>query len=537
MRRDEESGAIMVMSVLLLTIVLAFTAFAVDLGTQRVARRDMQSLADVAAMDLARQLKGRTAAAIMADPGWTRVKNAVVQQNSTTAGAAPVLTPALGTVDNATGAFTPVSGGAVPTAVKVIATTSVGFAFVPGVGQAARAAVATASDPLLCFSVSPSALTVNVSGSALGPLLDSILKVNLSVLDPKGLLDVRGLRVPLADIAVELGAVTPEALLNLSGVSLRNVVLASATALGRNGFTTQAGVLKAIGLQISGASVNLASILQLDTANASGLAARVDVFDLVTGAIFAANGTQAINVKNLGLAVPGVGGVKELTTTITEPPQIACGKAGVTARSAQVKVHLRSTVNPLAIGATDVQLDLDLDLGRAQGTLKNIACGSPSSAVITAKTGAALGTGSLNVAVLRNLGLLGSTALLVKTKLTATAGAGGPTDLTFTTPADGSAIPAKSVSGSAVLGLTISDPSIGLLDGSVVGAVLGAVINPLLGGIVTSVVNPLVASGGPVDALLSAVLYPVLTSLGIKIAQTDVSVHGALDCTTVKLVG
>ena len=106
-----------------------------------------------------------------------------------------------------------------------------------------------------------------------------------------------------------------------------------------------------------------------------------------------------------------------------------------------------------------------------------------------------------------------------------------------TTPANGGAIAPKSVTGSKILGLSISDASIGLLEGNVVGAALAAIINPLLSGIVTSVVNPLVASGGPVDALLSAVLYPVLSLLGIPIAQTDVTVHGAIDCTTVSLVG
>jgi len=537
MARQDERGAIAVMAVLLLTVVLTFTAFAVDLGTQRVARRDMQSLADAAAMDLARQLKGRPAATILADPAWTRVKNAAVAQNRTTVGKAPVLTPALGTVDNVTGAFTPVSGGTVPTAVKVIAATSVGFAFVPGEGQAARAAIATAADPVLCFSVSPSALTVNTSGSALAPLLDSILTLNLKVLAPQGLLDVRGLRVPLADIAVELGAVTPQALVNLSSVSLRSIVLASATALGKNGYTAQAAVLKAIGLQISGAYVTIGSVLRLDTADAAGLAANIDVFDLVTAGIFAANGTNAVNVKNLALTVPGVGGVQELSVVMTEPPQIACGRAGVSAKGAQATVRLRSKVDPLSLGATDVQLDLDLELGRGQGTLTSIACGSPSSAVITTRTGAALGTGALSVGVLRNLGLLGSTALLVKARLAASAAAGGPTDLTFTTPANGGAIAPKSVSGSKVLGLGVSEASIGLLDGTAVGAVLAAVINPLLNGIVTSVVNPLVASGGPVDALLSAVLYPVLSLLGIPIAQTDVTVHGTIDCTTVSLVG
>jgi uncharacterized membrane protein len=537
-RRSDERGAIAVMAVLLLTVVLTFTAFAVDLGTQRVARRDMQSLADAAAMDLARQLKGRSAATILADPSFTRVKNQAIQQNDLTVGSAPALTTALGTVNTTTGVFTPVSGSAVPTAVKVIAATSVGFAFAPGEGQAARSAVATSSDPLVCFSVSPSALMVDTSGSLLGPLLDSILKVKLNVLNPAGLLEVRGLQVPLADIAVELSAGTPQALLNLSNVSLQSFVLASATALSKNGYTAQAAALKAIGLQISGAYVDVGKILSLETANAAGLASSVNVFDLVSAAIFASNGTNAINVKNLSLVVPGLGGVQELSATITEPPQIACGKAGVTAKGAQVKLRLRSKVDPLGVGAADVQLALDLELGRSEGTLKSIVCGSLSSAVITTKTGAALGTGSLEVAVLRNLGILfGSTALLVKTKLTASAGAGGPTDLTFTAPTDGSTMASRSVSGTSVLGLAVSEPSIGLLDGSLVGAILGAIINPLLGGIVTGVVNPLVAAGGPVDALLSAILYPVLKLLGITIAQTDVTVHGRLDCQTVKLVG
>lgn len=542
--RDEQ-GAIMIMAVLLMTVMLTFTAFAVDLGTQRVARRDMQSLADATAMDLARQLKGRTASTILADPKWTLVKNQAAQQNKTV-GRTPGLTPVLGTVNNTTGEFTPVSGSAVPTAVKVIAATSVAYAFVPGDGNAARSAIATSADPMLCFSVSPSALTVNSTTGALAPLLDNILKVNLGVASPAGLLDVRGIQVPLADIAVELGAATPQAVLDLSNVSLRTFTLASAKALSKNGYTVQAAALQAVALQMTGGFVNVGKILNLETANASGLASKIDVFDLVTAAVFASNGTNSVNVKNLGLVVPGIGGVQELTAVVTEPPQIACGKAGITAKSAQVKVHLKSAIDPLSIGATDVSLELDTDLGRGEGTLTSLTCSATSSggasAVIRAKTGAALVSGPstpdrlglLSLRVVRTLLIL-PTVLAVRTQIGAAAAQGGPTDLTFAMPAGSTSVPSQSVSGSNVLALQTQGTTVTLLDGTAIGGLTSALLTALLGGIVDNVVSPLVS--GPVNTLLSTILYPVLNLLGVKVAQTDVTVHGKADCATVKLVG
>ncbi|WP_141006782.1 hypothetical protein [Nocardioides humi] len=55
----------MLMTVPLLAVLLVSGAFAVDLGMQRVARADMQALADVVALDLARELDGRTVNALV----------------------------------------------------------------------------------------------------------------------------------------------------------------------------------------------------------------------------------------------------------------------------------------------------------------------------------------------------------------------------------------------------------------------------------------------------------------------------------------
>ncbi len=519
-RRDER-GAVMVMSVLLMTVLLTFTAFAVDIGTQRVARADMQSLADVVAMDLARQLRGRPAATILADPKFTQVRDQAIAQNRTTVGVAPEVTPVLGTVDPATGSFIPVSGGTVPTAVRVIAATSVGFAFAPGRGNAARSAIASGGEATTCFSVSPTALALNTSGGALGPVLDQILKVNFKVLSPQGLLTLQGTEVPLADIALELGVGTPQELLALSNVSLRDFSLASARALSRNGFTAQAAALNAVAAQISGGTVNVGRILSLDAGGgAAGLAAGIDVFDLVTGAVFAANGTSSVNVKGLSLVVPGLGGVQELSIVITEPPQIACGKAGVTARSAQMRLKLRSGVDPAGIGVANVDLDLNIEVGRGQGTLKRLECGSPAAALISAKSGFAQAAGSVSLQVARALvGLLS-----VRTQLSAAAFERGPFDLNFVQSADGAAIPPQPVPlpPANLLDLDFDDTRATLLG--------GAVQVPLLG-LVDSVVEPLV--NGPVNGLVSA----VLSLLGITLGKAEIAVHGNIDCESVKLVG
>ena len=66
-RRHDERGAILPLTALIMVIVVGFTAFATDLGVQRVAARDMQAVADVAALDAARKLPTCTRSAV---PAW-----------------------------------------------------------------------------------------------------------------------------------------------------------------------------------------------------------------------------------------------------------------------------------------------------------------------------------------------------------------------------------------------------------------------------------------------------------------------------------
>src|SRR3954470_12714160 len=154
-QRRDERGAIIPMVAMLLVVLIPSSAMAVDLGMQRVVRRDMQTLADVVALDVVRLVDGRTASQIqggfnglptMADA----LSRSVARNDDDVLGDAPTVTAMLIHIDTATGVIDTVSGGAirevtgteVPNAVEITAQGSVDFAFVGGRGPAARTAVA-----------------------------------------------------------------------------------------------------------------------------------------------------------------------------------------------------------------------------------------------------------------------------------------------------------------------------------------------------------------------------------------------------------
>jgi uncharacterized membrane protein len=141
-RHRGEGGAILPMVAMFMSVLIGASALAVDLGQLRVGRVDMQALADVVALDLAREVDGRQTQVIQADPAWAQARVQSVARNNQTFGTAPTVTAQLGTFSTATGTFTPTTGAVVPTAVRVTASTSVDFAFRSGDGIVARTAVA-----------------------------------------------------------------------------------------------------------------------------------------------------------------------------------------------------------------------------------------------------------------------------------------------------------------------------------------------------------------------------------------------------------
>ncbi|RLV56526.1 hypothetical protein D9V41_05475 [Aeromicrobium phragmitis] len=553
MRRRDEHGAFAVLAVLVLVVCMTVAAFAVDIAMSRIAARDMQAVSDLAALDAARELPScdRTRLTAAARSAADRQTQAIGTR------ATPVVVG--GVLDPTTGTFTErPSSASGCTAVKVTAATTVGYTFTSVVGGPSsdtqeRSAVATNADPAVCFAVGARGLALDSSRSALGPLLDHLLRVELGVADDAGLIGVKGLAVPLLDLAAELGVGTPQELAALPALALRDLFLASAEVLGQDGHVVEAGVLRAVGLQLGTLTLNVADILAVATGAGSALGAELDVFDLITAAVLAAHQGHAVDIPALGVSLPANLVDATARVTIIEPPRIACGGPGTSARSAQIRVDLAGDVNAVDLAA--VRLNLGVHVADATATLRELRCEAVPEVTLDVLTGLVqvqrsgllpadptaqvLLTTSQFLRVLGPLGdglglllnLVGIGHVSLDVSLGATV-APGAQSATF-------AFPEGALPGPVVVGpggtLRLNDPGVSLSanQNSLLG-VIGGLVDPVLAALLTGLVVPLVDS--TLDPLLSAVLLPTLDALGIQIGLADVEMVSAPDCSGVRLV-
>ena len=152
MRARDERGAVTILVALIVCfVVVPFAALVVDLGMMRVARSDMQAVADMTALNMAHDLAsgvtptaalgassaGGTTGSIGSPPtvavylGYISPSAAFISNQSRGCGTSPY-----------DAYFAAVPTGATANAVLVTATTTVGFVFHPGSGTVCRSAVA-----------------------------------------------------------------------------------------------------------------------------------------------------------------------------------------------------------------------------------------------------------------------------------------------------------------------------------------------------------------------------------------------------------
>lgn len=537
-RRCDERGAVAPLVALLTGLLIAMTAFTADLGMQRVARRDMQAVADVIALDMARLIDGRTTSALDADPDWSTQLDKSIERNSSGIGATPVVTTRLGALDDA-GRFVPSAPDEVPTSVEVTAETSVKFAFAGGSGRAARTAVAS-TDATACFKLGSYALALNSQNSA---LLNALIgdALNIGALNYNDLADAS---VRLLDIGAELGAGSVDQLANLQGLTLGRFYLAMANVLQRNGDVANAQLLGTIAAQVTGLPViKLADIIDLGSATDAALYTGLNVLDLVAGAAFVSNGTNFLAVPGLGVNL-GISNIVS-SLSIIEKPQTACGRVGkAQADTAQVGLDVEGKLLnlPLGLAGADANMDLHLGVGTAHGTLRGTMCGAGTPADpegIDVSVGSGLTELNLTVPVkvTVNLGLY-------KVDITITA------RVTNTAPPQSKLAqlryPPKTYedhvstgSGSlGVNGLAVST-TVGYqgyllgqpVDDYLIAPLLTGVVGPLLSAVTGSLLPPLLAA---IDA---TVVGPVAQLLGLEIAGADVYGLEPPSCTTPVLRG
>lgn len=528
--RGEQGVVAVFVAIITCFTLIPLAAFAVDIGMQRVARRDAQSVADVVALDLARQLNGRTYSQIMAaSPSLQTLADRSAARNK--AGGSFAVTPELGTLGDYDPAnpdayfIATTTGTVVPTAVRVTATSSVGFTFLSGSGGVSRYAVAKAR-PLACFRLGSFAATVNSGNSA---LLNSLISdgLNLGAVSYQGLSNAS---ITLLGLGTELGLATVDQVLN-TNVTLNQLYLASASALQKNGGeAADVALLNSLATANFGSlpQVKVGDMLNVTNGGDAALGATLNLLDLVAGSAFLANGTNALAVPTLTAGLPGVT-MATASLKVIEKEQMAC-EEGEDATTNQVSLDLTFTLVPsntglggllgLKSGLTTVTIHAAL--APATARLTKAYCQAPQGADITVTSGVM----SLSSQVTTDLTLFGIP--IARLDSTASTLANTATNnLQFRVPPDTLGTAKSTGSGTAVPGITVTSGDLTLLSVISLGPLVGAITS----GLITTLVNPLISN---VNTLL---VGPLATLLGLKLGGADVFLDQLPTCKTVGLTG
>ena len=94
-------------------------------------------------------------------------------------------------------------------------------------------------------------------------------------------------------------------------------------------------------------NVQVGQLLQADTAATKGINASVNVIDVIAGSAMLFNGSHAVTVPNLTVAVPLLGSATS-TLTLIEAPQLVCSRANPSpmreAKTSQVTATVGGTL-------------------------------------------------------------------------------------------------------------------------------------------------------------------------------------------------
>lgn len=559
-----------------LVVLMLVAALVVDLGVQRVARADMQALADVVALDLARDLDGERTAGELQGPMESAAEESALR-NSSIVGFdttdPPTLAVTLGRLD-ADGEFVGVLANEVPTAVKVQASTSVGFAFagVTGVedGQASRQAIG-AAESAACFQLGSYAATIKPAAAALfGDLMEQLIGQSTV-----GLVGYNGLattRVTLLDIVTELDADlgTVDGLLSTK-VMLSDFYLAIATVLQREGKTAEAKVLEwAAASFVAEQPVLVGDLIALSSSSSAALETEFNVLDLLVGSAFLANGQNFLDLANLQAGNSSIGWTNT-SFQIIEEPRRACD--GDEAQTAQVR--LNSTANlqldnaplldkgPVALrlqgadGKPDnrVVLALAVELAGAHGHLTDVRCDPVTfeadiwrDLITTSLSGSVILGGSVEVELPV---LLATVKVQVPVKVVMTVSANAskpastlPTHVTVSYPPQeyGEPVPAgvdRTVLPYVALDLVESSLEVGpvKVGGLTIATdVLTAAVSPILQGVLPSLLTKFALANQVVDTV-NEILVPLQTGMGLTVAGADFFALPTPQCGTPRLVG
>lgn len=547
----DESGSIAVMGAGFLIVALLASAFAVDVGHLVLQQRELQKVADLAALDGVQALGLRRHEFAAPATAARELASASAARNGLDTTSTP-WSVEVGSWDPDARTFTP--DGSPDNAVRVTAGTELPFAFVPGGRDLSASAIASIDD---VGGIAIGSGLASLDARVLVPVMDEMVGTTLG-LDAVHYRALASADVTLAGLATGLGGdvATIHDLLDVQ-LTVQDVVSAmlaarQSEAAGAADIAALEQMTHRLSASSGGGSLTLADILAVAAADGrTAASAGVNVLQLFVGAAQAANGGNAVTVElDGGLLGSLTGGdIAGLTVrlTVIEPTQIAIGPARqlagqwvTQARTAQVRAaaETRVDVDPALLGSlTATTMRVPLFAAAAEGTAAltgSVCAGDPPAArmdIASATQGArvrmahASTTQLLSPSVhpagpahLLDLLLAGSTVARVDGSSNADV-APGSSALSFPGPFDWDNVQrasAYSLGTDPVRSRLLAQLSVSheLLGSSLLGSDVASA---------TSAITPVVADA--VDATYSQVLAPLFDGLGaeLDVAYADVT--------------
>jgi uncharacterized membrane protein len=363
-RRNDERGAILVLSALFLIVMVLAAALAIDIGLEGVDKRSDHRVADLASLDGARALNDTVLPCV--DAVRFAAATLAANQSALRNGFNPLasgnrLTLDVGTWDPAAKTYTPVDPGVACTAnaVHVVVNSVTHFEFQPMTQTLSAEAYAVQNLGIVPtppppppppptgtseggFSVGSFLATITSSQAALlnevvcqaltgqqlpniGALAVNCPKFNLSAASWQGLANTSVTMDELGKALAANGAIGSPDQVGGATVQADKLFQATGDALTQKGDTGHAQVMYNLAQGVSGSrSVSIPKLVSQQGAQGSAFAATqpVNVANLVIGSATAqiANGQNALAVIDTGLSVPGVSS-SGLNLAVIQAPQ------------------------------------------------------------------------------------------------------------------------------------------------------------------------------------------------------------------------
>lgn len=577
-----QRGVIGLLGAIVMLLVVVCIALALDTGRLYMEKRNLQRVADLAALSVASRCETLSscdqavtyAQDVLEDNGYSRD---LVDGDGITLGRVVLVDVAVegGPTSYRRYDFDDsLSQDAVQVVLKDSVSPPLMAAFMPDDGDASddhtitlQSTAVARKATYVAFSVGSRLASLDSSESSLlAPLLGGLLgsDVPLSLVGYEGVLDTRITLLELASempaLGVDLAALTVDEVLN-TNVTLSELLEASESVLSDRGLLASDLALlgemqSAMSLDVGTADINLGELLDIRSGegvdDTEALKTGIRLGDLLGSSLMLANQDNAIAIDNLDVDLSAV--TASVGLTVMEAPQIAIGPVGcadgvapdcgndnwkTSASTGQLDLDVDLGVDLLGV----LRLDLDLDIGgvEAEAGIEEISLNDGVYGV---------SVGAISEPLVASVGLdaevlpafAGLINVSLESGLTENLEAGLSGYMTggiHDWPDNDAVVLASGVSGvtTALTGLlddleldiSLGDKSeecTGLLC-SITGALLEP-INNLLDGVVDSVTDLQsalgTALGNLITPLINQVVEPLLDAAGLGIGEAEVRV-------------